>query len=118
MLTIDRNTDGLVCLQLPENEIQGFVEILEGLLRTGKAEEIHCINGTLRMAISDGAFVIDVMRVNAVVLQMRRSDCQELLDAIVEHRGYGTEFPLDHSFEVLGAKILPNTIQDVVFETV
>jgi hypothetical protein len=116
MLHIDKETNGLVCIQLPLNERRSLVERLRGLALSGGEISVPADNGIVRFILTDGAFMVDASG-SGVSVQMRPDDCTELADAIVEHMSDDSGLPLDHSFEALGAILIPDDLEDAVLET-
>lgn len=108
----------IVCIQIRRDERANLVHQLVRLEQEGGAAPMPTLTGTVTCVLSDGLFRADCTDLTNVVLTLPPPDLRCLIEAIEEHIRGGDEFPLDHSFEPQGATMVPNSIRDVVLETI
>jgi DNA-binding LytR/AlgR family response regulator len=118
MIKIDRETPDLICIQLPILERQDFLNKLRSLLESGTTITLEAIGGIIRFVLSETDFLIDASQESEITLILKYDDCVDLAEAIQEHIEEDTDLPLDHSFETFGAQLVPESLEDVVFETI
>lgn len=117
MIKIDNETDNLICIQIPLSERKNFINELKKMLENNVNIVINSNTSIIKILLSLKDFIIEV-KDNEINISLRREDCIELIEAIEEHIEENSDLPLDHSFESLGAVIIPETFEDVVIETI
>lgn len=106
----------VICIQIPLNDRRNFVELIEK--NTQKEIIIESDKGIIKFIKDDSVFVIDVTDITNIRINLPNTEIIDLITAIYEHIEEDCTIPLDHSFESLGAKIIPKEIEDVIIETI
>ena len=118
-MKIDDTTPKLVCIQLQMSEREIFEEGLRELIHEVRPSFMTVgVNGNVTVRSEDNTFLIDCSDIHDIIIILDKKECRYLADALREHIDEKGEWPLDHSFESLGATIRPASLKDVVLETV
>ncbi len=118
MIKIDRDTPNLVCIQVPIAECQDLIDKMSSFLESGSTIALETTTGIIQIVLSETDFIINTSTANEIILTLRYNDCVDLIEAVQEHIEDDTDLSLDHSFETFGAQLIPDSLEDVVFETI
>ena len=118
VLIIKEYNSELVCMQVRLSNRQVIVKLFKKLLLNEEAIRFLFNDKSVIFKISKDNFTIDCKKEKEIIILITEDGLIELIEALEEHIVEDGIYPLDHSFETLGAKILPNHIVDVVFETI
>ncbi|MFW5720741.1 MAG: hypothetical protein ACOCXT_06975 [Candidatus Dojkabacteria bacterium] len=124
MLKIKKESDSLTCLQVYLNRRKELIEFLRRQLK--KNTSLHSIfnlkaeNGDIFFEVVENSelFIITLLESDNIHITIPFDDYIELIESIEEHWYNDIQFPLDHSFETYGARFIPETVRDVVVETI
>lgn len=117
MLTIDKETPNLICIQIPLAERQDFVEKIKKLLTTGSAY-FAALAGAIHFVLSDSEFKVEANSFDEIVITLPEGECIGLIESVREHIEDDMELPLDYSLESFGALLIPESLKDIVIETI
>ncbi|MDA0832494.1 MAG: hypothetical protein O2955_20690 [Planctomycetota bacterium] len=107
----------LICLKYDPDEGLRLSTQLKAMCEgDANAHTTQGSNGDVSYRIIDSGIFIDCHEREKIDIQLSRDECEFLLEAIHEYLDENSEWSMDHSFESLGAKIVPEEIRDVVFE--
>lgn len=112
MIYIDNSIDSLICLVIKNSDRRSLINDLKN------KKKLETNIGLLNIEItSNESSIIDVSDLKEIKFKISEEGLNELIDSIEEHIEENTDLPLDHSFESLGYELIPECIEDVVFET-
>lgn len=114
MIAIDTSLETVITIEVPLDERS---EVIERLKKDSPIVVFQTNLGTLTIRHSDKDFNVNVRDSSNIVFNLPSKEFEGLIEAIEEHLAQSRILPLDHSFETLGAEILPKEIKDVVIQT-
>jgi hypothetical protein len=79
---------------------------------------IHADGTEVVFKVAERGLVVDVSRPPDLVITASPEHIKGLTDALKEHIREQGDWPLDHALEPRGAQFMPDTIKDVVIETI
>lgn len=104
MIGIDTSLKTVITIEVPLDERS---KIIERLREDSPMVVLQTNLGTLTICRSDKDFNVNVSASSNIVLNLPFDEFHGLIEAIEEHLVQSRILPLDHSFETLGAEILP-----------
>lgn len=114
MIVIDTSLETVITVEVSLDERS---EVIERLREDSPIVVFQTNLGTLTICHSDKDFNVNVHDSSNIVFNLPSKEFEGLIEAIEEHLVQSRILPLDHSFETLGAEILPKEIKDVVIQT-
>ena len=118
-MKIDASSHDLVCIQVQQSERTVLLDVMRNLgKQSGSEALLPCDNGVVILRLVPSGIAINCSDRSAIQIELSKSECDYLADAIAEHLADEGGLPLDHSFESLGAVIVPSEVKDLVIETI
>jgi hypothetical protein len=113
---LERYAD-IVAVQILSSKRQAFIDALQAVGADGELI-LNSTTGEQVVFKKSVDFMVDVTSAKEVLIKLPPKEWTFLVESVQEHLDENREFPLDHSFEPYGAKIIPESIKDVVIETI
>jgi len=107
----------IIMIQIPNSRRLDFINSLKSV-GPEQMTELNASTGERVIFERSEEFLVDVRDTKKLILRLPNQNWIDLIEAVAEHLEEVRDLPLNHSFEPYGAKIVPDSIEDVIVETI